>query len=138
MTMKSRYYMALDWGEAKIGIALADAETRIAFAHAIVPTEKITAYCTNDLLPSYDIRRIIIGVPTHSAYKENRKVIETFGARIAQSTGVPVVYAEEMFTTKMAQQKLRDIPRRKGGGDDAEAARILLQEWLDGGADNDD
>ncbi len=43
-----------------------------------------------------------------------------------------VHFIPEMFTTRMAQANLRERGLSKEiGFDDQEAARILLQEWLD-------
>ncbi|HLC94969.1 MAG TPA: Holliday junction resolvase RuvX [Patescibacteria group bacterium] len=138
-----KHYMALDWGTKKIGVALADTETRIAFAHSILGNNARIYAVVNDLVLSYDVTKIIIGVPLHTTFKENRKSIEVFGKTLAIKTGRDVLYVNEVFTSKMAQKSLTDsdqkriyvdkrgMKRRKVVEDDAESARILLQDYLD-------
>jgi len=46
--------------------------------------------------------------------------------------GVQVKYQEEMFSTKMAQDSLKEKGAKKIKElDNQEAARIILQSWLD-------
>ena len=75
---------------------------------------------------------MVIGVPGHMNAKKEGSDQEALGKLIEINTDVPVVYFEEMFTTKMAQANLRQAGVKQAGKvDDAEAARIILQEWID-------
>jgi RNase H-fold protein (predicted Holliday junction resolvase) len=57
---------------------------------------------------------------------------EKLGKLIQKLFSVNVVYQNEMFTTKIAQARLIERGEKKvSKRDDAEAARIILQEWLD-------
>lgn len=126
-----KYYLALDWGERKVGMALADGETQIAHAHVVVPmSEKIFAII-GDMIAQYDVAVIIVGVPSHRAHGNDGTRARDFATVLtAQFPHVRVHMYDEMFTTKMAQAA-RKVAGKKGGDDDAEAARILLQEWCD-------
>jgi RNase H-fold protein (predicted Holliday junction resolvase) len=49
-----------------------------------------------------------------------------------KNLGVDVEYEEEMFTTKMAENNLKERGEKNiQKYDDQEAARIILQSWLD-------
>jgi RNase H-fold protein (predicted Holliday junction resolvase) len=51
---------------------------------------------------------------------------------LEKELGVPVAYQDEMFTTKMAQENIKARGGRNiAAADDQEAARIILQSWLD-------
>ncbi len=126
-----RHYLALDWGERKVGMALADGETCIAFAYATVPMSEKIGAVISDVIAEYDVSMILVGVPSHRAHGNNGVGARDFAAMIAaRFPSVQVRIADEMFTTKMALAHRRDAGKR-GSDDDAEAARILLQEWCD-------
>ncbi len=126
-----RHYLALDWGKQKVGMALADAETCIAFAHAVVPMNERITTVVGDVVAEYEVDTILVGVPLHCAHNNNGTGARDFAAMIAaRFPSVQVRIIDEMFTTKMAQAHRRDAGKR-GGDDDAEAARIFLQEWCD-------
>jgi len=127
-------FMALDWGTKKIGVALADGETRMAFSYEIFDGVPAFFQALDNLVKTRHITNVIVGVPFHAQFADARRDqdVRALGKRISQQyPEITVHFLDEMFTTKMAQQTLREIPRHKMGGDDAEAARILLQEWLD-------
>jgi RNase H-fold protein (predicted Holliday junction resolvase) len=57
---------------------------------------------------------------------------EVLGRMLGKVAGIRVAYQDEMFTTKLAQQTLiLRGEKHVGKKDDAEAARIILQQWLD-------
>lgn len=126
----TRYFLGLDWGKAKVGVALADSETRMAFAHGIIKNDARCFEKISTLLNQYSVERIIIGVPFHISQKESAEQAKSFGSRLEKKTVLPVEYFSEMFTTKMAQSNLMEGGHH-GKEDDAEAARIILQGWLD-------
>ncbi len=125
-----KYYLALDWGKRKIGIATADDEVRIAYADSIVDIrdalDVIFAYISEQ-----HVTDIVIGIPVHHGHKNAGAEAQRFAQRLAQRCpDVRIHIVDEMFTTKMAQ-RMRVVAGKSGGDDDAEAARILLQEWCD-------
>lgn len=124
------HYLALDWGEKKIGVALADSETRIAFAHTIIMNDNRFFDLLGDLIAEYDVTMIIIGKPQHDQFAQNRSSIEKFAQEIETRTGKKVIFASELFSTKSAQENLRTAGK-KTMDDDAEAARVILQSYLD-------
>ncbi len=81
------------------------------------------------------MKKIILGKPGKlggSGLVQKSFNIEEIGKKMEKELGVPVLYHEEMFTTKMAQDNLKE-KGVKGVKkyDDQEAARIILQSWLD-------
>lgn len=137
-------YLGVDWGQRDVGVALAHAETRIAIPFM---TERNDAGLLDRLARLIDqeaIGTIVIGIPVRNVSRSdsggpshvNRVVVEYPGERlgreIAKRLGVRVVYQDEMFTTKLAQQRMLERgEKRVNQRDDAEAACIILQQWLD-------
>ena len=125
-------YLGIDFGKSKIGLAIADEETRIAFTFDVLKNDNEFWKNLKEICQSENVTKIIVGKTSHAIDKESSDEKEEFGAKVFKETGVEVEFQEEMFTTKIAQQNLIE----KGGReiskmDDSEAARIILQSWLD-------
>ena len=127
---ESKNFLGIDWGERKIGISLAHAETRIAVAYAILENNADIFERLSGILEREGIGTVVIGVPRYG--KQAKHPAQIFGDQIEKRFGVPVVYQDEMFTSKLAQGNLalqgyQTVSR----ADDAEAAKILLEGWLE-------
>jgi putative Holliday junction resolvase len=127
----TRYFLGLDWGKAKVGVALADDETRMAFAHSILKNDKQIFDALRSLIEEHSVKTVVVGVPLTYAHTEGLgDDARVFGDEVAKQCSVVVEFFQEMFTTKMAQSNLLQSGK-KSNLDDQEAARLILQEWLD-------
>jgi putative Holliday junction resolvase len=130
---KTSKFLAIDFGQSKVGLALAEGETKIAFAYGTIENNKNFFQKMTEIIEVEDVRTIIIGVPAYLNKEEVEFAGETLGKKIKELLPfVEIFYHNEMFTTKMAHDNLikRGIKGIKKY-DDAEAARIILQSWLD-------
>lgn len=126
------HILGVDFGEAKIGLAIADEETKIAFAYATLPNDKSFFDALREIIRTEKVVRIVFGIARHQKDEQSVQFKESFAQMIREETGLPVAFQDEMFTTKMAQANLIAKGMKKVGKiDDAEAARIILQSWLD-------
>ena len=125
-------YLALDWGRRKVGVALADGETRVALPLLTLPHDDRFLGALADLIDTYAVSDIVVGIPSHpghaNAGEDARAMAAVVGGRFP---GVRVHTVDEMFTTAMARAAMHEAGR-SGGDDDAAAAAILLQGWVDG------
>ncbi len=128
--------LGIDFGRSKIGLAWAENETKIAFVLDVWKNDenfwsKLKNFCQQEV-----IGRIIVGWP-FGQNNPNQKVedisrLEKFLEKVEQETGILVERENEMFTTRMAQNNLRERGDKKiSQKDDGESARIILQSWLD-------
>ncbi|MCW1888440.1 MAG: Holliday junction resolvase RuvX [Candidatus Moranbacteria bacterium] len=128
--MENKNFLALDWGRSKVGVALAHAETRIAVAYGIWPVDENLWPILKKILQIEEIGTVILGDPEHPEAdfaEELMQVREKLAA-----LGVGVVMQNEMFTSKMAQaNRLEAAKKAVQAHDDAEAARIMLTDWLE-------
>lgn len=130
----TRMYMGVDWGKAKIGVALAHDEVRIASAHDTIANDADVYRRIAELVAANDVHTIVIGRSAHPLHNDNTASIDAFAKKcLAACASVRVVSAAEMFSSREAQNNLRAAGRRHGAGraDDAESARIILQTYLD-------
>ena len=134
MLMEERGYLGIDWGATDVGVAFADPETRIALGLTTLHNDATLPARVAEIVEHERVGTIVIGTPSHIDRKEMEDKSETFGNVLRKHipAQVRIVYENEMFTTKMAQFNLRERgTKRVSKHDDVEAARIILQAWLE-------
>ena len=130
---KTRKFLAIDFGLSKGGLALSESETKIAFAYKTINNDKNLFQKLAEIIEEENVKTVIIGIPAYINKEEVEYAGETLGKKIKELLSfVEICYHNEMFTTRMAQKNL--IEKGVKGVkkfDDQEAARIILQSWLD-------
>lgn len=127
----AKNYLGLDWGSSKVGVALAHEETGIALPYGVLKNDEKLLEEIGALLQKEEVGTVIIGIHKSDTYKGNHEG-EKLGKRIIERFGVAVEYQDEMFTSKMAQSNLiAQGYSQVSSQDDTEAARIILQSWLE-------
>ncbi|MBP38110.1 MAG: Holliday junction resolvase RuvX [Dehalococcoidia bacterium] len=132
--------MGVDYGEARIGLALSDPTGTIA-----TPIEAIKSVGSQDVAnitqvaTENEAKGIIVGFPLSldgSQGPAARKV-NAFCARLRKETDLPVIAWDERMTTVEAQSLLRQAgksPSRARGADrgkiDSASAAIILDSYI--------
>jgi len=130
------YYLGIDWGLNKTGLAMADDELKIATVLGEVPTENLTEKI-KELQTEYGSLQIVFGNLNQAEQfigEKNDAVQEQKNELLTEikKMGVGIVLAEEMLSTKMAQQNLLESGKKMvSKKDNGESAKIILQGWLD-------
>jgi putative holliday junction resolvase len=124
--------LGIDYGESKVGLAMADFETRMAFAYKTLDNDKNLLQNIAEIVERENISKVIIGSPHLEPGVPSEFPGKKLGGFLVDKLKIDVEYEDEMFTTKQAYQNLiekgaKGIKRY----DDEEAARIILQSWLD-------
>ncbi len=124
--------LGIDYGKSKIGLAIADQETQMAFAFDTLKNDKEFLKKLKEIVSCENVKTIVMGMTKHVKDEQSVKEKLDFAKIIKKETEITVVFHEEMFTTKMAHDNIK----MRGGKniaktDDQEAARIILQSWLD-------
>lgn len=128
---ESKNYLGIDWGERKIGVALAHAETHVAMPYAIFPHDAELFSKLETLIAQEEVGTVVLGIPRYRGTGGTHPA-QVWGEKLRQKLEIRVEYADEMFTTKLAQDTLKLLGGKVlGKHDDAEAAKILLQGWID-------
>ena len=130
------HFLGVDFGKAKIGLAVADSETRIAFSFGVLKNDKELMKNLANIIEKKGIGKVIIGI----AGVETRQCLVSTGrnsktrliASLLEKLKIPIEYQNELFSTQQAQRNLKEKGAKKiKRFDDQEAARIILQSWLD-------
>jgi putative holliday junction resolvase len=132
--------LGVDYGHVRIGLAVSDRERKIASPLATYNrgNKERDAEHFRQLIADEEIVEIILGLPVHQDGREGQKAAETrtFGKWLQETTGLPVIYWDERFTTVEAEQILLSAGltnKRRRGRRDRVAAQILLQSYLEAG-----
>ncbi|MBP9751522.1 MAG: pre-16S rRNA-processing nuclease YqgF [Candidatus Moranbacteria bacterium] len=132
MPEEPKNYLGIDWGASKVGVAFADSETRMAFPFSTLSNDRNLSYTLKDIIDSKDVGIVVIGIPSHVNREDVLYGGEKLAAALEKLVPIRIAFQNEMFTTKMAKENLKERGvRHIARYDDAEAARIILQEWLD-------
>ena len=114
-------YLGIDWGEKKIGLALGSSETGLALTDRIVENSESGFDYIKSLCHDEEINIVVIG----KLRDKNKKFDKFIG--FLNNLDLKIELADERLTTKMAGKLNGDLR----GQDDAVAAQIILQSWMD-------
>lgn len=137
--------IALDYGLARIGVAVSDETKLIASPLMTITTERKSEYTIAKILKElaihqetlhYQIEEIVIGLPLMMSGKSGLVADEVkhFAELFRKSVAFPIVLWDERLTTVQAERALREssLTRKKRSQVvDKVAAVIILQSYLD-------
>lgn len=130
--------VGVDHGARRIGLAVGDTETSLAFARPALrrtneaaDLEALAALAAAEGADGY-----VIGLPLleDGRHGEQARRAATFADRLAAGSGRPVIQVDERFTSWQARTELAGAgrrPDRRSGELDSVAARLILQQYLD-------
>ena len=150
--MERRFILAVDYGRARIGLALADSETRMA--QPLSTLERINRNedmrRLRELVSEHNVKQIVVGLPLRldGTRGEMAEEAERFAQRVRKQIGVPVEMVDERLTSWEAERLLEEVQGRFIHEDkltgskktksvqakmtvDAVAAAVILKEYLD-------
>lgn len=134
--------LGIDFGEARIGLAVSDPTGTIASPLPTLKRRRGKRPPIEEMVKiarKHEVEALVMGLPLDAGGNETewtarvREVGEELGRRLE----VPVHYQDERMTSARAERVVRTrlgLPRRereKKGRVDAAAAVLILQAWLD-------
>lgn len=131
---ETSHILGIDFGMAKIGLALADLETKIAYAYKTIDNDKNLSENLRKIIELEDVKNAVIGRPNYVHANVETRLIASLQKLTddLKTMGIRVDFQDESFTTKMAEANLKEKGMKKlKMFDNEEAARIILQDWLD-------
>lgn len=119
-------FLGLDYGEKRIGLAVADEENKIAFPREVIVLPR-ALYEIKEIVRQEKISKIIIGLPLSFSGTENEQVkkVRAFAEELERTVRVPVEFVNEVLTSKIAAAKSSKDTI------DSSAAALILQSYLD-------
>ncbi len=131
-------FLGIDLGRATIGLALADDVLRTAQALETIrrSSEKRDLAAVRRVAEEYEVTRVVLGLPYNMDGTEgaSARLARGLVPKLEASLRVPVELFDERLSTFEAGQRLRArglTARDQRARIDAEAAAVILQDWLD-------
>jgi putative Holliday junction resolvase len=130
--------LGIDYGTVRVGLAISDADRIIASPMATRERAGADADAVyfRDVVVRECVMGLVVGLPAHLDGREGIKAKEArqFGAWLAEITGLPIIFADERFSTVEAESALWNAGlthRKRKERRDRVAAQIMLQAYLD-------
>ncbi len=148
--------MALDVGEARIGVAVSDDTGILASPYKTLPvsrSEQQTWQNIQQLIDETEAQGLVVGLPISldGQIHAQGKRVQAFAERLQQHISIPLTFWDERLSTVEAQRLLAQREQGEGGARrrqrtrrhtqtrrrqkgqeiDALAAAVILQDYLD-------
>jgi putative holliday junction resolvase len=122
--------LAFDYGEKRIGVAVGNTLLRQARALTIIQNRnrEYRFEAVGELINEWKPQAIVVGLPLHpdGTPHERTQLCKRFGNQLNGRFSLPVTWVDERYSSAAAADALgRDTDL------DAEAARIILQQYFD-------
>ena len=127
--------LGIDYGKSKVGLAIGDNITKMAFGFKTISNEGIEKLVKEikKIIEEEDIDLIVIGKPVNMQGKEEiPKGLQDFFDEFNALNSV--VWQDERLSTKQAEAMAKEIPGKPvklKDVDDKIAAMVILQSYLD-------
>lgn len=128
--------LALDVGKKRIGYAISDAGQKISFPRGFLVRKKDSQLIEQikKIIKEENAEKIVMGLPLNKDNLETAacQTIRKFGEKLSREVMLSVDYIDETFSTAEALGKIPFRKDRKSkGADDAIAAQVILERYLD-------
>ena len=131
-----RRVIGVDYGARRVGLAMSDPLGMTARPLAVVP-RSVAVDRVARLAHEYEVDTIVVGLPRSlgGGDSDSARLARELGDQIQSVTGVEVVFVDERYTSKMAEESLLEAGMKRRSRRvtvDKVAAAIILQGYLDG------
>jgi putative Holliday junction resolvase len=127
--------LAIDYGSAKVGLAVGDSMTKMAFPFRTLNNSSRVELlqAIENVIFEENVERLVVGEPiaAHTNAPQNessRSAVKDFAQQLESATNLPVVLVDERFTTEQAKQLKKD---GSNSTDHELAAMLILQTYFD-------
>ena len=128
--------MGIDYGRARIGLALSDELRLLAHPLETVPNDKKALARVATLAKEREVDGIVIGMPRMMAGQPGSEAgeVSKFISSLKRQVSCPIVEWDERLTTVAAERALQSAGKKTKdtrGYIDQVAAQLILQGYLD-------
>ncbi len=131
---KPKSYLAIDVGEKRIGLAVANTIARLPRPLAILSNDGDIYQEIGKIIKDKNVEEVIVGLPRNMSGEETAQsdFSRQFAAQLGKKTGVKVEFADESLSTERVKNST--YKKDPSGYLDSIAACFILEEYL--GANN--
>jgi putative Holliday junction resolvase len=116
--------LGIDFGQARIGLAICDLDGLVATPFTTLKNDKSLFIKLGEVIEEYSIVGIYLGKPKHLSGVEGATVelVASFAERFAESFDIPITYVDERLTSGAAEKLL------KNAGKNSKESRGLVDQ----------
>ncbi len=130
--------LAIDYGRKRTGLAVTDPLKLISTALSTVESKVVVSFLKNYVLKE-EVEVFVLGMPKTLSNEdsENAKYVKLFAEALKKEIpSIPIVYADERFTSSIAKQAMIDggmkkKDRRDKSNVDKISATLILQMYME-------
>lgn len=119
--------LGIDYGTKRVGVALSDAEGRMAFPHAVFPCDAALIKSIEEVVKEKGVEKIVVGYSVDKNGEPNKlhTAVKKLVQDLITEIELPIELEPEQYTTQEAK-------RIQGKTDmtDASAATIILNSYI--------
>lgn len=126
--------LALDVGEKRIGVAVADSSVNIARPLMTLEVDGSEMQRIAKLIDEEKADTVVIGYPRNQSGSPTAQTsfVEEFAKRLGEVTDIGLIFQDESLTSVLAEERLRSYGKAYSKSDiDAQAATLILQDYLE-------
>ena len=127
--------MSLDVGDKRIGVALSDPYGILASPLTIISrqNEAVDIESIIHIVSQRQVGLIIVGLPRsmNGSLNKQAEKVKAFTQNLGKQSRVPIELRDERLSTVSARRLMQDARNKRARHDDAIAAAIILQGYLD-------
>ena len=127
-----RIFLALDVGDRRIGLALADSDVKIAVPFGYIERGDDAVRNITEMILQHQVSTVVVGYPRNQSGEATKQTgaTEAFARELAEmDVDAELVFQDESLTSVEAERRLGRVKDK--GEIDAEAASIILQDYLE-------
>ncbi len=136
--MSKGKYLAIDFGDKRVGLAISDFDKQVAFPRDFLEIKSVKKLIAElrEFCETEQVTKVIIGLPIEMDGSVGERFIKTqqFGDKLKNALSpIPVEYFDERLTTKQSIKKLQQqglSAKEQKGQRDMVSAQIILEAYL--------
>lgn len=123
--------LGIDWGKVRIGLAIGNAEQKIALPFDVIPNIEGVIGTLRRIIDSEQIYRMVIGMPLRLSGEYSAKAgeVEDFIDLLERHFPMPIIREDERYSSQAADKLCVELNGKYSR--DAVAAMLILQGYLD-------
>lgn len=127
--------LGLDIGDRWIGVAMSDPQGILASPLTIIDRtdEPSDINAILAIIDQNQVGAVVVGLPLSmkGSIGSQAEKVQGFAQELSEHTKIPIEYRDERLTTVEAQRLMKMTKKGRKDRDDAVAAALILQEYLD-------
>ncbi len=130
MSSEFKNILAIDYGEARLGLARASSVARLPEPLGVAKNDEGIFTSISSLLKEHGINYILVGLPRNMSGEETAQSqkCRAFAAELSKQTGLEVELVDETLTTATANELIRRSDSKLTN--DEVAAMLILDDFF--------